>query len=76
LKLYIGGYLAFFSPNQQSEVELTLSEPVKLDVLLAEAGIPAAEVQLVLINGTRVDSLQSVVQNQDEVKIFPGVDGG
>jgi sulfur carrier protein ThiS len=74
--LYIGGYLAFFSPNQQSEVELTLSEPVKLDVLLAEAGIPAAEVQLVLINGTRVDSLQSVVQNQDEVKIFPGVDGG
>lgn len=76
MKLYIGGYLAFFSPDQQSEVELTLSEPVKLDVLLAEVGIPAAEVQLVLINGTRVDSVQSVVQNQDEVKIFPGVDGG
>lgn len=76
MKLYIGGYLAFYALGQQSEIELILSEPVALDVLLAEAGIPAGEVQLVLINGNRADSVQSVVQNRDDVKIFPGVDGG
>lgn len=76
MKLYIGGYLGFYSPGQQSEIELTLSEPVSLDALLGEAGIPISEVQLVLINGKRVDSVQSVVQNQDAVKIFPAVDGG
>lgn len=76
MKLYIGGYLAFYSPGHQSQIELTLSEPVMLDMVLAEAGIPAGEVQLVLINGNRADSVQSIVQNQDEIKIFPGVDGG
>lgn len=76
MKLYFVGYLAFYAPGQQFEVEIMLSEPIKLGALLAEMGIPAAEVQLVLINGKIVDFDQAHVQNQDEVKIFPGVGGG
>jgi sulfur carrier protein ThiS len=48
----------------------------RLRDLLTEIGIPAAEVQLVILNGEIVDLNGTQVQNQDVVKIFPGVDGG
>jgi hypothetical protein len=69
--LYAGGYLTFYTPDQTPEVERVLPGPVALGELLTEIGIPAADVQLVILNliGTQV-------QNQDVVKIFPGMDGG
>ena len=74
--LYAGGYLTFYTPNQKPEVEQVLPSPIELRMLLTEIGIPAAEVQLVILNGEIVDLKGTQVQNQDVVKIFPGVDGG
>ena len=74
--LYAGGYLTFYTPNQKPEVEQVLPSPIELRMLLTEIGIPEAEVQLVILNGEIVDLKGTQVQNQDVVKIFPGVDGG
>ena len=74
--LYVGGYLTFYTPDQKPEVERVLPGPVALRELLTEIGIPIAEVQLVILNGEIVDLNGTQVQNQDVVKIFPGVDGG
>ncbi|MBW6467027.1 MAG: MoaD/ThiS family protein [Brevefilum sp.] len=74
--LYAGGYLAFYTPDQNPEMACVLADQVPLRDLLSEIGIPAAEVQLVILNGAIVDLEQTYVQNQDVVKIFPGVDGG
>jgi sulfur carrier protein ThiS len=74
--LYAGGYLTFYTPDQTPEVERVLASPIELRALLMEIGIPVAEVQLVILNGEIVDLTGAQVQNQDLVKIFPGVDGG
>lgn len=76
MKLYAGGYLTFYMPDQQPEVIWELSEPIALCDLLKEVGVPAAEVQLVVVNGELADLDQTQIRNHDVVKVFPGVDGG
>jgi sulfur carrier protein ThiS len=76
MKLYAGGYLTFYMPDQQPEVDHDLAEPIALITLLAEMGIPPGDVQLVIVNGEIVDLEQALLKNQDEVKVFPSVDGG
>lgn len=76
MKLYAGGYLTFYAPDQQPEVDLDLSEPIQLSELLSDIGIPVGDVQLVILNGKIVDLDQAILEDQDEVKVFPGVDGG
>ena len=76
MKLYAGGYLTFFMPDQQPEITRELAEQVGLCELLMSVGIPTAEVQLVLLNGEIVELENAQVSNRDVVKVFPGVDGG
>ncbi len=76
MKLYAGGYLTFFMPEQQPEIERVLPEPTALDDLLRSLGIPPGEVQLVIINGEIAELTQAQIHDQDVVKVFPGVDGG
>jgi len=76
MKLYAGGYLTFFMPDQQPEVDRDLPEPIQLRKLLVKMGIPPGDVRLVILNGEIVDLEQVLLKNQDEVKVFPGVDGG
>jgi sulfur carrier protein ThiS len=76
MKLYIGGYLTFFAPDQQSEIDLPLSEGKQLVILLTEMGLPISDVSLVIVNGDIADLHQAWVNPGDMVKIFPAVDGG
>jgi sulfur carrier protein ThiS len=76
MKLYAGGYLTFFMPGQKPEIEQKLAVPMNLKELLETLGIPAEEVQLVIINGEIADLEQAHISDLDVVKIFPGVDGG
>ena len=76
MKLYAGGYLTFYMPGQQAEIEITLAEPVDLAEFLGGLGMPAPEVQLVVINGQIAELHTACIRNRDVVKIFPGIDGG
>ncbi len=76
MKLYAGGYLTFYLPDKQPEIDIPLAEPVELAEFLGGLGIPVPEVQLIVINGQIADLNTAYIRNRDEVKIFPGIDGG
>lgn len=76
MKLYAGGHLDFYLPQRRNRLELELKEPTRLSELLTGLGIPLAEVHLVVINGQLVDLQEATVSGQDEVKLYPAVNGG
>lgn len=76
MRIYLGGYLDFYSPDKSRWMDVRLQEQSSLIDILMEFGIPIAEIQLVVINGESVELEQARVINNDEVKIFPPVGGG
>jgi sulfur carrier protein ThiS len=76
MKLYAGGLLDFYLPDHRNRVEVELKEPIRLSEILVRLGIPPAEVQLVIINGELVELDETIVSDQDEVKLYPPVNGG
>jgi len=76
MKLYAGGYLDLYLPHRCSRVEIELVQPTNLREILARLGIPVGEVFLVVINNQLVDLQEAIVSEQDEVKLYPAVNGG
>ena len=76
MKLYAGGLLDFYLPGRCSRTEIEIKEPTRLGEVLAGLGIPLAEVHLVVVNGQLVDLDEAVVSDDDQVKIYPAVNGG
>jgi sulfur carrier protein ThiS len=76
MKLYAGGLLDFYLPDHRNRVEVNLKEPTRLSEILVGLGIPPAEVQLVVVNGKLVEMEDAIVSDQDEVKLYPPVNGG
>lgn len=76
MKLYAGGHLDFYLPERRSRMEIEIKEPARLSAVLTGLGIPLAEIHLTLVNGQRVNLLEAVVCNQDEVKFYSAVNGG
>lgn len=75
MKLYLGGYFAFYSAGQHW-LEIDLKEPTPLSDLLAGLNIPAAEVYLAVVNDETVKPEATLVSGQDVVRLFPPLDGG
>jgi sulfur carrier protein ThiS len=76
MRLYAGGYLDVYLPQRRNRVEIEVIQPTSLKEILTRLGIPAGEVLLIVINGELVDLEGAVVSGQDEVKLYPAVDGG
>ena len=76
MRLYLGGYLDFYHPQRGSWLEVELKHPSPLSEVLTELGIPMGDVQLFVLNGELVELSETIVSDQDEVKLFPAVGGG
>jgi sulfur carrier protein ThiS len=76
MKLNLGGQLSFYLPGHPRQLEVQLDGPTLLSEVLANLGIPIAEIYLVAINGEMVDPHNTLVSQEDNVKLFPPVDGG
>jgi len=76
MRLYLGGYLDFYNPQQGNWLEVQLEGPSPLKDVLLGLGIPLGDIQLVVHEGELVDLDETVVIDQDEVKLFPAVGGG
>jgi len=74
--MYLGGHLDFYNPSPGNWLETHLDRPTPLRDVLAQLGIPAGEVELVVLNGELLDLDTTVVSDQDEVKLFSAVGGG
>ena len=76
MRLYLGGYLDFYNPQPGNWMEVKLEQPSQLSEVLAKLEIPLGDIQLFVLNGELVDVSESIISDQDEVKLFPAVGGG
>ncbi len=76
MRLHLGGHLAWYDPQKRSEVEVNLTEPVRLQDVLSRLGLPLGEISIASVNGTMVDMETARVQDKDKVEVFPPIGGG
>lgn len=77
MKLKLGGPLSFYLPGKPPHVEVKLDSPTLLSEVLANLGVPFGEVYLVVVNGELLgEPKAAIVSQDDEVKVFPPIDGG
>lgn len=76
MRIYLGGHLNFYHPQKDKWLEIKLQQPTRLADILASSDIPSGEVYLAAVNGEQVDLLTAIVEEQDEVRLFPPVGGG
>ncbi len=56
-------------------MEITLPEAATAQTLLSALSIPREEIGLLLVNGTYAE-MDTVLHNDDEVNLFPHIEGG
>ena len=76
MKLHLGDFFSVYRPGHPRQLDVPLDKPVLLRELLAELGIPRAEIHMVVVNGEFAELDTARVSQDDEVKIYPPVDGG
>ena len=76
MRLHLGGIFSAYLPGHPRQVVLELEKPTRLIDVLAKLGIPLAEINLVTVNGEVVDLQEALVSHQDEIKLYPPVNGG
>ncbi len=76
MRLHLGGHLAWYVPPKEPWVEIRVAEPVLLTTLLAQLGVPVAEIAVAAVNGQAVPLEQALVSDADRVELFPPVGGG
>ena len=76
MKLYIGSYFSFYTRNQNHWVEIELSKPTRLTDIVSELGIPVAEIYLVVVNNQLEETPNTIVFNDDIVRLYPAIGGG
>jgi sulfur carrier protein ThiS len=76
MKLYIGSYFAFYTSDSNHWIEIELDKPTRLTDIMTELGIPLAEVYLIVVNDKLVDSTNTIVSNNDIIRLYPVIGGG
>jgi len=76
VKLHLGDFFSVYRPGHTRQLDVTLDKPVLLRDILAGLGIPVAEIHMVVVNGEFAELGSARVSQNDEVKIYPPVDGG
>jgi sulfur carrier protein ThiS len=55
---------------------MELRKPTRLVDIVAKIGIPIAEIYLVVLNDRLVESPNTIVSNDDIVRLYPAIGGG
>ena len=76
MRIFLGGYLSYYNSEKSRWLETDLQEPVRLVEILRIAGIPLGEIHLVVLNGALVELDETMVSNDDELKLFSPIGGG
>ena len=75
MNIFLGGHLNFYNRDKGSWISYPLKKPLPLKDILDNLKIPKGEVQLVVVNG-QLQDLDTVVTEEDQVKLFSPVGGG
>lgn len=77
IELHLYASLGKYRTDQmiQNDQMIEIEEGTTIRTVLADFEIPAGEVKLVFVNGTRA-GIETVLKNDDRLGLFPPVGGG
>ncbi len=75
MRIFLGGHLSYYHADKARWLETNLREPARLFDLLNSAGILLGEIYLVVLNGTLADLHETIVSEEDELKLFSPISG-
>lgn len=78
MKVHLFGELGFYGPGRRGRFECRLEGERRLLDVLAEIGVPVADVAVCGLNGevVRLDDPSLVVRDADRLDLFPATSGG
>jgi len=76
MRIYLGGHLNYYHPTKAWWLEVDIKSTIPLVDILEDSGIPLGEVYLIVLNGEKVELNETLVSNQDEVRLYSAVGGG
>lgn len=76
MRIYLGGHLDFYHPENGRWLEIPLVRPIILADLFDELGVPRYEVHLAVVGEEQVDPQKAQVTDRDVVRLFSAVNGG
>ncbi len=76
MNVHLGGHLGYYGPQKQSRFTVHLDTPMRLTELLAQLGVPIAEVAVAAINGEPTDVQAAIIQDGDRLDLLPPIGGG
>ena len=76
MRLHLGGHLDWYDAQKRSWLDVPLAQPILLTDLLAQLGIPAGEVAIVVVDRRAVPLKGTVVADGDRVELYPAMGGG
>ncbi len=76
MEIHLGGHLGYYGPQKSSRITIHLDAPIRLADLLAQLGVPSAEVAVAAVNGEPVEIDVATVQDGDRLDLLPPIGGG
>lgn len=76
MKIHLGGHLNFYDAQKRTWLELHPREPLRLEELRDLLGLPNGEIMLTAVNGTVVESPDTLVSDDDRVEFYSPIGGG
>jgi sulfur carrier protein ThiS len=76
VKIHLGGHLNFYDAEKRAWLEMHTPKPISIDELRAILGLPGGEIMLVAVNGTVIESLDTLVSDEDRVEFYSPIGGG
>ena len=76
MRVHLGGHLNWFDANKCSWLDLVLARPTRLTGCLAELGVPAGEVAIVVVNQQAVTEADPLLADGDVLELYPPLGGG
>ena len=76
MRIYFGGHLNYYHPQKKRWLEVEIQHPALLKDILEASEIPLGEVFLTVIDGESVDLGNAIVDDHNEVRLYPPAGGG
>lgn len=76
IRIRVYGHLNRYLPERQRQIMVELEAPIAVDEVLNRIGLPAQEVWIRRLNRTEQVYGDRVLQDGDQLELFPLVAGG
>lgn len=76
MRVHLGGHLNWYDPQRRADLTVAVPRRVRLLDVLAQLGVPRAEIMVAAINGQLASLEEAWVEEGDRLDLYPPVGGG